>query len=165
MKTRLLSILISLLAVITMMTAQERPQSRGMGQMQKPKFIFYFIGDGMGFAQVSMAEAYLSSKKGEISNHPLSFTTFPTAGMVTTYSASSYITCSSAAGTALATGFKTNNGMLGVDPQGNKLRSIAFDIHKSGIPVGIVSNVTIDHATPAAFYANSTSRNNYYEIA
>lgn len=165
MNKRLFTIILSILAVVVTITAQERPQYRGMGQMQKPKFVFLFIGDGMGFAQVSLAEAYLAAQKGEISNHPLSFTTFPNIGMVTTFSSSNYITCSSASGTAMSTGFKTNNGMLGVDPQGNKLRSIAFDIHKSGIPVGIVSNVTIDHATPAAFYANSTSRNNYYEIA
>lgn len=165
MKTRIFALIITILALFSTLSAQERPQFRGMGQMQKPKFIFYFIGDGMGFAQVSMAEAYLASQKGEISNHPLSFTTFPVSGMVTTYSASSYITCSSAAGTALSTGVKTNNGMLGVDPKGNPLRSISYDIHKSGIPVGIVSNVTIDHATPASFYANSNSRNNYYEIA
>lgn len=165
MKTRLFSIIIAVLTVTAAITAQERPQFRGMGQMQKPKFIFYFIGDGMGLAQVSLAEAYLSTMKGEISNTPLSFTTFPTIGLVTTYSANSYITCSSAAGTALSTGVKTNNGMLGVDPQGNALRSIAYDIHDSGIPVGIVSSVTIDHATPAAFYANSSSRSNYYDIA
>ncbi|MDP3437498.1 MAG: alkaline phosphatase, partial [Bacteroidales bacterium] len=129
------------------------------------KFVFLFIGDGMGLSQVSMAEAYLSTQKGEISNEALSFTKFPVMGMSTTYSANSFITCSSAAGTALSTGFKTNNGMLGVDPQNNKLTSISFKIKESGIPVGIVSNVTIDHATPAAFYANSTNRNSYYDIA
>lgn len=55
--------------------------------------------------------------------------------------------------------------MLGVDPKGNKLRSISYKIHEKGIPVGIASSVTIDHATPGAFYASSTSRTNYYEIA
>lgn len=117
MKRRLFTIILSILAVVVTITAQERPQYRGMGQMQKPKFIFLFIGDGMGFAQVSLAEAYLAAQKGEISNHPLSFTTFPNIGMVTTFSSSNYITCSSASGTAMSTGFKTNNGMLGVDPQ------------------------------------------------
>ncbi len=163
MKKRIILLTTLILLIFSFVSAQERPQFRG--QMQRPKFIFLFIGDGMGHAQVSLAEAYLSALKGEISNEALSFTKFPVMGMATTYSANSYITCSSAAGTALSTGTKTNNGMLGVDPQGNILKSIAFTIHQSGIPVGIASNTTIDHATPAAFYASSNSRNNYYEIA
>ncbi len=167
-KRRFIIILISLFALSSSITAQEWQRSQEgvrRGQMERPKFVFLFIGDGMGFHQVSMAEAYLSSQKKEISNQSLSFTKFPVMGMVTTFSANSYITCSSAAGTALATGIKTNNGMLGIDPQGNKLKSIAYNIKERGIPVGITSNVTIDHATPAAFYASSNSRNNYYEIA
>jgi len=158
--------------LFSLLNGQERQrysgQNPGMMQgrmMERPKFIFLFIGDGMGLGQISMAEAYLSSQKGEISNTPISFTKFPVFGLSTTYSANSYITCSSAAGTALSTGFKTNNGMLGVDPQNNKLKSITYKLKESGIPVGIVSSVTIDHATPAAFYANSLSRSSYYDIA
>jgi alkaline phosphatase len=162
MDKRIFTSLLLVLFLTTTLSAQDGMRRR---VMQQPKFVFLFIGDGMGHGQVSMAEAYLSSQKEEISNTPISFTKFPVMGMQTTYSANSYITCSSAAGTALSTGHKTNNGMLGVDPQGNKLESISYKIHRKGIPVGIVSSVTIDHATPAAFYANSNSRNNYYEIA
>ena len=168
MKKRFLTLIVLLLSIPYVMTAQERSRVAGQSQgrvMERPRFVFLFIGDGMGLSQVSMAEAYLSTQKGEISNEALSFTKFPVMGMATTYSANSYITCSSAAGTALSTGYKTNNGMLGVDPQNNKLTSITYKIKESGVPVGIVSNVTIDHATPAAFYANSSSRNSYYDIA
>ncbi|MFA6334521.1 MAG: alkaline phosphatase [Bacteroidales bacterium] len=131
----------------------------------KAKYVFLFIGDGMGMGQVSSAETYLAAQKGIIGSEPLSFTKFPVMGMVATYSADSYITCSSAAGTALSTGFKTNNLMLGVDPDTNKLTSISYKIHKKGIPVGILTTVTIDHATPGAFYANNADRNDYYSIA
>ncbi len=172
MKKLVFSLIIFLTLLSSFVIGQERQrytgQNQGMMQgrmMERPKFIFLFIGDGMGLSQVSMAEAYLSSQKSEISNAPISFTMFPIMGISTTYSANSFITCSSAAGTALATGYKTNNGMLGVDPQNNKLRSIAYRLKESGIPIGIVSSVTIDHATPAAFYANSASRNSYYDIA
>lgn len=164
MLKKIISITVLISISFSLLFSQEG-QRRGMQQMNKPKFVFLFIGDGMGLSQISMAEAYLSTLKGEISNEALSFTKFPVMGMSTTYSANSYITCSSAAGTALSTGFKTNNGMLGIDPNGNKLRSISYDIHNAGFSVGIASNTTIDHATPAAFYANSNSRNNYYEIA
>lgn len=122
------------------------------------KYVFYFIGDGMGFSHVSIAEAYQNYE-------PLSFTQFPVLGMATTYSSSNNITCSSAAGTALSTGYKTNNGFLGVTPDTIDLKSISYKIHEKGIPVGIMTSVQIDHATPAAFYAHNTNRNDYYSIA
>ena len=68
---------------------------------KKAKYVFYFIGDGMGFSHISLAEGYLATKEGKIGNDPLCFTQFPVMGMATSYSASNYITCSSAAGTAL----------------------------------------------------------------
>ena len=134
-------------------------------QEKKAKYVFYFIGDGMGFSHISLAEGYLATKEGKIGNSPLCFSQFPVMGMATSYSANRYITCSSAAGTALATGAKTNNGMLGVTPDSSELTSIAYKIHNAGFPVGITTSVTIDHATPASFYANSSARSDYYSIA
>lgn len=131
---------------------------------KKARYVFYFIGDGMGFTHVAAAEAYLSQERGVIGMDTLSFTRFPVLGLATTYSASNPITCSSAAGTALATGFKTNNGMLGVTPDGEPLTSIAYKIHDAGYAVGITSTVGVNHATPAAFYGHSKSRNSYYDI-
>ncbi len=132
---------------------------------KKAKYVFYFIGDGMGFSHISLTEGYLATKEGKIGNNPLCFTQFPVMGMATSYSANRYITCSSAAGTALATGSKTNNGMLGVTPDSAALTSIAYKIHNAGYPVGITTSVTIDHATPGSFYANSTARSDYYSIS
>lgn len=132
----------------------------------KAKYVFYFIGDGMGFSHVSGAEAYLSYiNSGKIGREPLSFTKFPVLGMASTYSASNDITCSSAAGTALSTGYKTNNHFLGVAPDSSNLTSIAYNIKEAGFPVGIMTTVSIDHATPASFYANSISRSDYYLIS
>ena len=131
---------------------------------KKAKYVFFFIGDGMGFGHVSLAEAYLSQEKGEKGQDPLTFTGFPVLGMATTYSASNPITCSSAAGTALATGSKTNNRMLGMDKDSLRLTSIAYKIHEAGYKVGVTSSVQVNHATPAAFYAHNVKRNNYYEI-
>ena len=134
-------------------------------QEKKAKYVFYFIGDGMGFSHISLTEGYKATKEGKIGNSPLCFTQFPVMGMATSYSANRYITCSSAAGTALATGTKTDNGMLGVTPDSVNLKSIAYKIHDAGFPVGITTSVTIDHATPASFYANSSARSDYYSIA
>jgi len=131
----------------------------------KAKYVFFFIGDGMGLAHISLTEAYLSAQKGEIGNESLNFTQFPVVGITTTYSIGNIITESSAAGTALASGEKTTNRMLGMRPDFTNLKSIAYPIHEAGYSVGILSSVTIDHATPAAFYANSASRSDYYNIA
>ena len=131
----------------------------------KAKYVFYFIGDGMGIAHISLAEVFLATQEGHIGSNSLSFTQFPVFGLATTHSVSNIITESSAAGTALATGEKTTNSMLGTRPDSTHLRSIAYPIHEAGFAVGITSSVTIDHATPAAFYANSPSRSDYYRIA
>ena len=136
-----------------------------VGFAKSPKYVFYFIGDGMGFSHISLAEGYLATKEGKIGNNPLCFTQFPVMGMATSYSANKYITCSSAAGTALATGTKTNNGMLGTTPDSTNLTAISYKIHNAGFPVGITTSVTIDHATPGSFYANSTARSDYYSIS
>ncbi|MBO5700047.1 MAG: alkaline phosphatase [Bacteroidales bacterium] len=136
-----------------------------MQSEKKAKYVFYFIGDGMGFSHISLAEGYLATKEGKIANNPLCFSQFPVMGMATSYSANRYITCSSAAGTALATGTKTNNGMLGTTPDSVNLTAISYKIHNAGFPVGIATSVTIDHATPGSFYANSTARSDYYSIS
>lgn len=148
-----------------MIFAGNNAQAQHRGGAKTPKYVFLFIGDGMSQAHISLTEAYLASQKGIIGNESFSFTGFPVTGLVTTFSANSYITCSSAAGTAIATGTKTNNGMLGVDPQGNRLNSFAYKLKEKGFKVGIMSSVSIDHATPGAFFAGSNSRSSYYDIA
>lgn len=128
------------------------------------KYIFLFIGDGMGAAQAAVAESYLSYLEGELGGEQLCFSGFPVLGSCTTYSADHHVTCSSASGTAIACGAKTNNGYLGIDPDGNRLRSIAYDLKDMGYKIGIMSSVPVNHATPAAFYAHNTDREDYYNI-
>ena len=83
-------------------------------QAQQAKYVFYFIGDGMGVNHVLGTEMYQSELKGEIGVTPLLFTQFPYATNASTFSATNGVTDSAAAGTALATGKKTKNGALGV---------------------------------------------------
>lgn len=130
----------------------------------KAKYIFYFIGDGMGYGHISATESYLSYKAGKLGGESLLFTQFPVLGMASTYSASNIITCSAAAGTALATGYKTNAGHIGVNPDWQPLKSICYDLQEEGYNIGILSSVPLNHATPAAFYAHNKDRNAYYEI-
>lgn len=130
----------------------------------QPKYVFYFIGDGMGQNQVLATEMYLAELGGAIGRKQLCMTQFPFVGLASTYSASNSITDSSAAGTCLAAGYKTTNGMLGQDPDGKHHHTIAEILHENGWLTGIMTSVSIDHATPGAFYANVPSRNDYYII-
>lgn len=133
-------------------------------QAQQPKYVFYFIGDGMGVNQVLGTEMYQSELKGEIGVTPLLFTQFPYATVAHTFSASNGVTDSAAAGTALATGNKTKNGAIGVNKDMAEVSSVAVWAKNNGYKVGISTSVSIDHATPASFYAHENSRNNSYQI-
>lgn len=119
------------------------------------KYVFYFIGDGMGVNQVNGTEMYRAEiQKGRIGVEPLLFTRFPVGTMATTFSATNSVTDSSAAGTALSTGEKTYNGAIGMDDQKNPLQTVAEKAKKAGKKVGVTTSVSVDHATPAAFYAH-----------
>ncbi|MBI9066543.1 MAG: alkaline phosphatase [Salinivirgaceae bacterium] len=133
---------------------------------QHPKYVFLFIGDGMGLNQVQISELYLAAIADKYEPEDLSFSNFPIQSYQTTYSVNSLITCSSAAVTALATGYKTNNGVLGKDTSLTiNYETIAEKAKKAGYKIGVLSSVAIDHATPAGFYAHQNYRGMYYEIS
>ena len=134
-------------------------------QAQRAKYVFFFIGDGMGLNQVNTTEMYLGEQEGRIGTLPLTFASFPVAGMATTFSATNSITDSAAGGTALATGSKTYNGAIGVNADRETVMSVAERAKRSGKKVGVTTSVSVDHATPASFYAHRVDRNMYYEIA
>jgi len=132
---------------------------------QKAKYVFLFIGDGMGLAQVNLTEAYLAALEDKVGFEHLNFTKFPRVGLASTYANDQMITCSAAAGTALATGHKTNIGRISMDPSGSEpYESIATKAKSVGYKVGVVTSVSIDHATPAVFYAHQPDRDKYFEI-
>lgn len=127
-----------------------------------PKYVFYYIGDGMGMQPLMTAQAYnrdiLKNEK------PLLMLQFPVASWAMTYSASSPITDSAAAGTALAAGYKTNNGMVGVTADTVAVNSVARELKDMGYGVGVITSVYLDDATPGAYYAHVASRSMYYDI-
>lgn len=152
---------ILLFVTISLLIASSCQQNR---TDYKAKYIFLFIGDGMGLQQVNATQVYIDSVlKGSKS---LSFIDFPVQTFATTYAANQYITCSAAAGTALSTGCKTSIGTLGLNyNHTDSLFSIAKDLKENGFKVGLLTSVSIDHATPAAFYAHQGSRGSSYDIA
>jgi len=132
---------------------------------QQAKYIFYMIGDGMGLNHVNLAEVYQAHLQGQNGIVPLVFSQFPYSSFATTYSLSHGITDSAAGGTALAVGKKTKNGVIGMDSTATvPYKSVAYAAKEKGMKVGITTSVSIDHATPASFYARQASRSMYYEI-
>ena len=136
----------------------------GKGQA---KYVFLFIGDGMSMSQISSAEVFATARASkDIEVTRLGFSQFPVTGLVTTYDAGTFITDSASAGTAIATGNKTLSGVVNMDVgKTQEFKPITEYIHEAGMKVGIVSTVTLNHATPASFYAKASSRSNYYDIA
>lgn len=165
-----MSILMLLITLSITLFANGSSETKGDEQVAEKaleaKYVFLFVGDGMAMPQLSAAEAYLSAKDGNEANfRKLAMSNFPAQGLTTTYSSNALITDSAAAGTALATGFKTESGVISMDPTKEKeLKTIAEMAKEAGKKVGIVSSVNLDHATPATFYSHAASRKNYYEI-
>ena len=125
-----------------------------------PKYVFLFIGDGMSTPQRMTANEFsLKSGRGNLAMNDLPF-----QATTRTCSANSLVTDSAAAATAIACGAKTLNGAIGVDAQGKPLVSVAEVAARAGKAVGIVTTVTINHATPAGFYGKRKSRGDGYGI-
>ncbi len=119
---------------------------------QTPKNIILMIGDGMGPAHVT---ALVEAQAGT----PVNMERPRVGGLVKTSSANDRVTDSAAAGTAYATGHKTNDGSLGVCPHGRRLESILEKAERAGLATGLVVTTTLSDATPAAFYAHVADRN------
>jgi alkaline phosphatase len=123
----------------------------------KPRNIIFLIGDGMGLAQ---------THAGMVKNiQPLAIESFKHIGLVNTSSSSHFTTDSGAGGTALASGVKTKNGMIGMDPDSVAIESIIHLAAKNRLATGIVASCAVTHATPASFVAHQVNRNMYEEIA
>lgn len=123
----------------------------------KVKNIIYMIGDGMGLTHVSMLQ--LENKYA-----PTAFDRAENVALTKTYSANNRVTDSAASGTALATGYKTNNGTLGQTPDGKPVESIIIKAEKKNFATGLIATYAVQHATPAAFYAHVKSRGDYDNI-
>ena len=119
----------------------------------KPKNVIVFIGDGMGLGHIEIARHMQYGKTGSLFIESL-----PNVALVKTYSADKQVTDSAAAGTAIATSFKTNNGAIGVDSDGKEVDSVLDDFQKKGLKVGVISTNTVTDATPAAFTASVANR-------
>lgn len=149
-------------------TSRAKTEDYSKVNENQAKYVFLFIGDGMGVTPVTAAENYLGytqTNKGEIYPDRMNFTEMPVVGMKTQFDCHSFIPDSASTATAFGTGIKTQTDTVGLSGDfSQSADSVAEKAKRAGKAVGIISSVTLNHATPAAFYANVESRNSYYDI-
>ena len=123
---------------------------------KKVKNIIFMIGDGMGLEQISAAWVCNGGK--------LNLDNFTNVGIQRTYSANKLVTDSAAAGTALATGHKTNNGMVSMTPDSVAVKSLAEEAMEKGKRAGAAVTCRVNDATPAVFFSHSATRKDQEDI-
>ncbi|MCJ8500264.1 alkaline phosphatase [Desulfatitalea alkaliphila] len=141
----------------------------------QPKYVFFFLGDGMANAQIQATEAYLTTINGgsaEVAedllrrDNRLNMSRMAVQGMQTTYDAFALMTDSASSATAFAGGIKTRSAVIGMDHSLTRsFKSVAQLAREQGKKVGVISSVPLNHATPAAYYASVTNRGLYNSIA
>ncbi|MBO5805275.1 MAG: alkaline phosphatase [Tidjanibacter sp.] len=129
------------------------PMSKGL----TPKNIVFMIGDGMGIEQLSAAWV---ANRGA-----LNMVQMPYVGLQKTYCLDWLVTDSAAAGTALATGEKTNKGMIATRPNGEELDSMMDLAQQAGKRTGVVVVCRLNDATPATFCCNNPDRDEAEDIS
>ena len=129
----------------------------GTGHKDNPLNIVLLIGDGMGTNQIY---AGMIANGGKLNLESCEY-----VGFQKTYCTDRDITDSGASATALATGVKTNYHAVGLDPDGNVLKTIVDYAQERGMSTGLLATLTITDATPACFAAHNTDRYRYEEIA
>lgn len=152
------------------------PPSTGVDTVENnhsAKNVILLIGDGMGFPQLTAARIDKANENlSEYAQIELFMDAMEQTGYVSVYSANAFVTDSAPASTAMATGNKTNNGVISQDAtaiqgkkDGQNMTTILEMAERAGLSTGIITTTRITHATPAAFYAHVDNRDNESEIA
>lgn len=167
MKKRLLSLMLVVLMIATCM-----PTTIMASTTSQIKNIIYMIPDGAGYNTYEFANYVKVAGGFDATKYPYKTPTDTTpmtlkgylAGSAKTYCADDDTTDSAAAGTALATGHKTNKGYIGVTAQKRPVANVLEAAQSVGKATGIVATYEWVHATPASFSAHGTSRTDYYNL-
>ncbi|MGI6653477.1 MAG: alkaline phosphatase [Christensenellales bacterium] len=162
---KLTALLLAALMLLSLGTALA-----GENETVRAKYVFFFIGDGMGAPQTTATRYYLGTRDNPDSAYPvpgkLSFDNFEAMGLMTTYDATSFAPDSASTASSMASGAKTLSGVINYDVKKETTFKLVSEYAKeAGMKVGVASSVSLDHATPAAFYAKVPSRGQYYDIS
>ncbi len=155
MKKTAHSFTIAILIVLVGCTASRT--DRIVVEGNEPKNIILLIGDGMGLTQVSTTYYY--------QDEPSNFSRFKHIGLHENMPTSHKVTDSAAGATAFSAGVKTYNGAIGVDQDTVPVPTILEMVAAAGWSTGLIATSSIQHATPASFYAHTAQRSSYEEIA
>jgi alkaline phosphatase len=131
----------------------------------RPGSVIVVIGDGTGWQQWGL---YVASRRAAKAEGLSAFHRLADQGVVgcaTTWAADSFVTDSAAGATAIACGVRTNNGAIGVDPEGKPVRTCMEVAARRGLATGIVTTTAVTDATPAAFTAHVPNRTLLNQIA
>jgi len=123
----------------------------------KAKNVILLIGDGAGLSQISSAFYFKSTSPN--------YARFNSIGLMNTSSSREDITDSAAGATAFASGIKTYNGAIGVADDSTEVKTLVEIVSPQHIKTGVISTSSIQHATPASFYAHAINRGSYEDIA
>ncbi|KAJ1326847.1 alkaline phosphatase [Microdochium nivale] len=155
------------LAVSALLALQGVAAASPSWQAPPSRNVIFIVPDGHGQAAQGLVRTFLSQRARGEDTHEMDELPVDQSsiGTVRHHSANSFVTDSAAAGTAFATGFKTNNGMIGQAPDGRALGNILEAAKLAGYATGLVVTSIINHATPAAFSSHVSSRNDYDRVA
>tara|TARA_R110001632_G_scaffold64960_13_gene154256 strand:- start:4652 stop:5782 length:1131 start_codon:yes stop_codon:yes gene_type:complete len=123
----------------------------------KAKNVILLIGDGTGLSQISSAFYFKKTSPN--------YARFKNIGLIMTSSSREDITDSAAGATAFASGIKTYNGAIGIADDSTKVKNLVEIVSTQQIKTGVISTSSIQHATPASFYAHVINRGLYEDIA
>lgn len=154
---RILIVLPAALVLIAAISVSCHDRNPEPAVSSAPRNVILFIGDGMGVTQVTAAMT--------VAGAPLHLESMPVIGLARTSSSDRYVTDSAAGGTAIATGVKTRNGMIGVNADTIVVENIAEIAKRNGLATGVLSTSAVTHATPASFVAHVAARSSYEDIA
>jgi alkaline phosphatase len=123
----------------------------------KAKNVILLIGDGTGLSQISSAFYFKKTNPN--------YARFKSIGLIKTSSSREDITDSAAGATAFASGVKTYNGAIGVANDSTEVKTLVEIVSQQQIKTGVISTSSIQHATPASFYAHVINRGLFEDIA
>lgn len=135
----------------------------------KAKNVILFVGDGMGVSTLTAARIFEGQMRGESGEeNRLSFEEFPFSALSKTYTANQQTSDSAPTMSAIISGVKTDEGVISVNQNvqhgdyktvaGNETKTLLEYAEESGKSTGVVSTARLTHATPAACYAHTASR-------
>jgi alkaline phosphatase len=133
---------------------------------KRAKNVILFLADAGGLPTVNAASLH-----GYDEPQKLYIQSWPNIALSDTSPAVSWVTDSAAGMTAIVTGVKTHNGVISQGPDtvrgkqdGARLKTILEYAEERGLSTGVLSNVNIADATPAACYSQANDRRKFGEI-